>query len=187
MFELIVVSFQNRRRATEAFATLWRMNDDWLVAIDDAVTVHRDRRGNLQYEQSFASTLDKGVVRAGLWCSLLGALIAVPFTRGVSAGVGVATVAAGALAGGSIGIAAGVLSTASDAAWWKGHIGISDRFVREIGNDIRPGDSAILAWIDLVDLELLAEHFRGLGGTVLTTTLPLEQAKKFAAVLQNSI
>jgi uncharacterized membrane protein len=185
MYELIVVSFQSRRRATEAFTTLWRMNDNWVVAIDDAVTVHRDRHGNLQYDRSFASTQDKGLVRAGFWGSLLGALIAVPCTA--VAGADVATIAAGALAGGAIGIAAGILSTASDAAWWKDHFWLSDSFVREIGDEIGPGDSALLAWVDVADPETIAQQFRVLGGTVLRTTLSPEQAEKFAAVLQNSV
>jgi len=187
MYELIVVRFHNRYRAAEVFNELWRMNDDWVIALDDAVTVYRDRHGNLEYERRFASTLDKGVARAGLWGSLLGALIAVSFTAGASAAVGIAIVAAGALAGGSIGVAAGALNTALDVAWWKDHFGISDRFVQEVGNEIAPDDSAILAWIDLVDPKTIAQRFRGLGGTVLRTTLTPEQSAEFEAMLHNSV
>ncbi|MGO9111600.1 MAG: DUF1269 domain-containing protein [Thermoguttaceae bacterium] len=187
MYDLIVVSFHNRDRATEVLNELWRMNDDWIIEVDDAVALYRDQHGNLEYQQSIASTLGKGVARAGLRGFFLGALVALPFTAGTSAAVGVATLAAGALAGGSIGAAAGALEADLDAAWWKDHFGISDALVRDISSEIGPDDSAILAWIESVDPEMVAHRFCGLGGTVLRTTLTPEQSKRLETVLHYSV
>ena len=51
MEEVIAVSFHDRRRAAQAFNLLWQMNDKLVIELDDAVVVHRDRSGNLEYDQ----------------------------------------------------------------------------------------------------------------------------------------
>jgi uncharacterized membrane protein len=183
MHDLIVVGFHNQYRAAEVLNELWRLNDDWAVDLDDAVAVYRDRHGNLRYQQSVAPTTDEGAAWGGLWGSLLGALLAAPFTAGASAAVGAAAVATGALAGGSLGIAGGAL----DAEWWKEDFGISDDFVESVSKMIGPGDSAIFAWIESGDPELVAQRFRGMGGTVLRTTLTPEQSEKLEGVLHSRV
>jgi hypothetical protein len=81
----IAVSFHDRRRAAEAFNLLWQMNDKSMIELDDAVIVHRDRYGNLEYDQDFASTLDRRLMWAGLRGGLLGTFIAASFTLGTNA------------------------------------------------------------------------------------------------------
>ncbi len=183
MHNLIVVGFHNQYRAAEVLNELWRMNDDWVVELDDAVAVYRDRHGKLRYQQSVAPTAGEEAGWGALWGSLIGALIAAPFTVGASVAAGAATVAAGALVGGSVGVAGGAV----DAAWWKDHFGISKDFVREVSNLIGPNDSAIFAWIQSADPEMLAQRFRGFGGKVLRTTLTPEQTEKLEAVLHGCV
>ena len=183
MHNLIVVGFHNQYRAAEVLNELWRLNDDWVVDLDDAVAVYRDRHGNLRYQQSVAPTVGEGAALGGLWGSLLGALIAAPFTAGASAAAGAAAVATGALAGGTLGIAGGAL----DADWWKEDFGISEDFVESVSNMIGRGDSAIFAWIRSSDPEMVAERFRGFGGTVLRTTLTPEQSAKLEDVLHSHV
>jgi uncharacterized membrane protein len=117
------------------------------------------------------------------WGSLLGALIAAPFTAGASAAVGAAALASGALLGGAIGGTGGAL----DAAWWKDDFGLSDTFVKDVSRMIGPGDSAIFAWIQSVDPELVARKFQGFGGRVLRTTLTPEQSAKLEQVLHSQV
>jgi uncharacterized membrane protein len=183
MHDLIVVSFHNQYRAAEVLNELWRMNDDWAVDLDDAVAVYRDRFGNLRYQQSVAPTVGEGAAWGGLWGSLLGALIAAPFTAGASAAAGAAALASGALAGGALGGTTGAL----DASWWKDDFGISEDFVDEVSRQIGPGDSAIFAWIQSADPELVAERFRGYGGTVLRTTLTPRQSEKLEDLLHSRV
>ena len=141
---------------------LWRLNDDWVVELDDAVAVYRDRHGKLRYQQSVAPTAGQEAAWGGLWGSLLGRLLATPFTAGASAAAGVGAVAVGALVGGSVGVAGGAL----DETWWKEDFGISDDFVRDVSKMIGPGDSAVFAWLQSSDPEMVAERFRGFGGKV---------------------
>ncbi|MGA2065398.1 MAG: DUF1269 domain-containing protein [Thermoguttaceae bacterium] len=178
MHNLIVVGFHDRYRAAEALNALRRMNDDWLLDLDDAVAVYRDRRGNVRYQQSVSPRAGVGAAWGALWGSLLGLLLAGPFSAGAGTAVGAAALIGGAVAGG---VAGGVL----DAAWWKEHLGIPDDFVRGVGNLIGPGDSAIFAWVQAGDPEMVARRFRGLGGTVLRATLTPEQSAKLEAVLHS--
>jgi uncharacterized membrane protein len=108
---------------------------------------------------------------------LLGAILAIPFAVIGAAAAGGA-VAAGLIGGGAIGATAGAI----DARWWKEDVGISDDFVRDVGETIQPGDSAIFALITASPKKAL-KHFSGYGGKVISTTLSAEQAAKIEKVL----
>jgi uncharacterized membrane protein len=111
---------------------------------------------------------------------LIGALIAMPFTAGVSGAVLAGSLAAGAVGGGLLGATGGAI----DANCWKDEFGIPEEFVRGTGGMVQPGDSAILALLRTVDPVQVAEEFRGHGGTVLQTTLSKEQSDKVQSVLE---
>jgi uncharacterized membrane protein len=174
MKDLIVVQFQGKHRASEVLEQLLGLNDEWTIALDDAVAVYRTDDGKLRLDQSVEPTGKEGGAWGGLMGGMLGALIAAPFTAGVSAAVAAAAVGAGALGFGALGAAAGD----SDATDWKNTYGVPDDFVKQVGGAIQPGSSAVFAVIRSMDPQAIAEKFRGYGGTVLRTTLAPEQAAK---------
>ncbi len=102
------------------------------------------------------------------------------FTGGASA-VAAGTLAAGAAAGGALGAGAGAI----DASWWKDEFGIPDDFVQQVGAMIQPGDSAVYALLRTANPEIVANQFRGFGGTILSTTLSRDQQAKVEKVLSN--
>ena len=172
MAELIVVGFKkDMYRASEVLNTLKDMNNSWVVDLHDAVAVYRDYGGKLRVDQSYQMTTGEGAAWGGLLGGLLGAILAIPFTGGASAA---AAVAAATVSGGALGATAGAL----DAESWKEDFGISDDFVQRVGTMVQPGDSAIFALLRSLDPGLVADQFRGYGGTILRTTLnPVQQAK----------
>jgi len=179
MSDLIVVGFKNNRyRASDVLNQLRRMDEDWTVDLDDAIAVYRDLDGKLRVDQSYSLGTGEGAAWGGLWGSLIGATIAIPFTGGASAAAAAAALAAGALGGGALGAATGAL----DAKWWKEDFGISEEFVRDVGQTIQPGDSAVFALIT-ANPDEAAKQFSGYGGKVLRTTLSNEQAAKIEKVL----
>jgi uncharacterized membrane protein len=182
MAELIVVGFKkDKYRASEVLNQLQQMNEDWAVDLHDAVAVYRDDNGKLRVDQSFQMTTKEGAGWGGLWGSLIGATLAIPFTGGASAAVAAGTIAAGVLGGGAIGAGAGAI----DASWWKDEFGIPDEFVEQVGAMIQPGDSAVYALLRTANPETVAERFRGYGGNILSTTLSRDQQKKVESVLQS--
>ena len=183
MAQLIVVGFKkDMYRASEVLNQLQAMDDDWVVDLHDAVAVYRDYNGKLRVDQSYQMTTGEGAGWGGLWGSLIGLTLAIPFTGGATAPAA-AALATGALAGGAIGAGAGAI----DASWWKDEFGIPDDFVKQIGGMVQPGDSAVFALLRSANPDVVAQTFRGYGGTILTTTLNRDQQEKVENVLHNQI
>jgi uncharacterized membrane protein len=177
MAELIVVGFKkDMYRASTVLNTLQDMNSSWVVDLNDAVAAYRDYNGKLRVDQSYQMTTGEGAAWGGLLGGILGAILAIPFTGGASAA---AAVAAATLGGGALGVGAGAL----DALTWKEDFGISDDFVQSVGAMIQPGDSAIFALLRTIDPYVVAEQFRGYGGTILKTSLSAAQKERVEATL----
>ena len=180
MADLIVVGFKkDMYRASEVLNNLLDMNDDWVVDLHDAVAVYRDNKGKLRVDQSYQMTTGEGAAWGGFWGLLIGATLAIPFTAGASAAAAAGAVAAGALGGTALGAGLGAV----DASSWKDEFGIPDEFVQRVGAMIQPGDSAIYAIVRVGDPDVVANKFRGYGGTILRTTLSREQQAKVEQVL----
>ena len=180
MAELIVVGFKkDMYRASQVLNDLLQLNDDWVVDLQDAVAVYRDDEGKLRVDQSFQMTTGEGAAWGGFWGLLIGAALAIPFTAGASAAAAASAVAAGALGGTAIGAGAGAV----DASSWKSDFGIPEDFVQRVGALVQPGDSAVFALLRVGNPEVVADQFRGYGGTILRTTLTRDQQSKVEKVL----
>jgi uncharacterized membrane protein len=172
MAEMIVVGFKkDMYRASAVLNTLLDMNDSWVVDLNDAVAAYRDYNGKLRIDSSYQMTTGEGAALGGALGVMLGAMLAIPFTGGASAA---AALAAGTISGGALGATAGAI----DADTWKEDFGISEDFVQRVGTMVQPGDSAIFALLRTLNPDLVAEQFRGYGGTILRTTLsPMQKAR----------
>jgi uncharacterized membrane protein len=178
--ELIVVGFKkDMYRASEVLNDLLRLNDDWVVDLHDAVAVYRDYGGKLRVDQSYQMTTGQGAGWGAFWGLMIGSLLAIPFTAGASAAAAGAALATGAISGTAIGAGLG----AADASSWKDSFGIPDDFVKQVGALVQPGDSAIFAILRVGNPDVVADQFRGYGGTILRTTLNRDQQAKVEKVL----
>jgi uncharacterized membrane protein len=166
-------------RASEVLNQLLALDDDWVVDLHDAVAVYRDYSGKLRVDQSYQMTTGEGAGWGGFWGLLIGATLAIPFTAGASAAAAAGALAAGAAGGAALGAGAGAI----DAESWKDEFGIPDDFVQRVGVLIQPGDSAIYAILRVGNPDIVADQFRGYGGTILRTTLSGDQQAKVEKVL----
>ena len=183
MAELIVVGFKNQMyRASEVLNELLSMNDDWVLDLHDAVAVYRDFNGKLRVDQSYQMTTGQGAALGGLWGLLIGATLAIPFTGGASAAAAAGAIAAGAAGGTALGAGLGAM----DAESWKDEFGIPEDFVQQVSVLIQPGDSAIYAILRVGNPDIVADQFRGYGGTILRTTLSSDQQAKVEKVLNKT-
>jgi uncharacterized membrane protein len=181
--ELIVVGFKkDMYRASEVLNELMGLNDDWVVDLHDAVAVYRDYSGKLRVDQSFQMTTGEGAGWGALWGLMIGSILAIPFTAGASAAVAGAAVATGAISGTALGAGIG----AADASSWKDEFGIPDDFVQSVGTLVQLGDSAIFAILRVGNPDVVADQFRGYGGTILRTTLTHDQQAKVEKVLSQA-
>lgn len=184
MSTLIVVGFKKDMfRASKVLSELVDMNYDWTIDLADAVAAYRDYNGKLRIDASYQPTTGEGAAVGGLLGSLVGltlGAIAAPFTAGASAAVAAGTVAAGTVGGAALGAVGGAV----DATWWKEDFGIPNDFVRDVGELVQPGDSAIFALIRRGDPTVVAARFDEYGGVVLQSTLTPEQTKKVEDALR---
>ena len=56
-------------------------------------------------------------------------------------------------------------------------VGISDDFVRQLAHLIKPGTSVLFVLDEVGDLDAILRSIRGLGGTVLKTSVDVERAR----------
>jgi len=184
MAELIVVGFKkDKHRASKVLNALLDLKDDRVVDLQGAVAAYRDQRGRLRVDQGYQlMTAGQGAGLGGFLGLLIGstlATLAIPFTAGVSAAAAGAALASGAITGTAIGAGVG----ATNASSWKDEFGITDDFGKQVKALIEPGDSAILAILRIIDPDVVADQFRGYGGTILRTTLSPDQQAKVEKVL----
>ena len=172
MNSLTVVSFHGTHRAEEVLDALEKLNEDWVIDLEDAVAVYRNENGTLRIADSMHPTEGEGADIGGSLGIVIGSLLLAPFTGGMSTAAAAATVTGGAVAGGALGAAAG----GNDAADWRQEFGISDQFVDQVGGMVQNGDSAIFALIRSADADTLSRYFQGWGGRIISTTLKPAQA-----------
>jgi uncharacterized membrane protein len=86
-------------------------------------------------------------------------------------------------------LGAPALTGAAAGAWGRAaggtaaEVGIDDAFVSEVQALMKPGSSALFVLDEEGDTEALLQGIRGLGGTVLKTTVDLQRAKLIQSTL----
>jgi uncharacterized membrane protein len=157
--QLIVAAFNEEKAADQALEALKQAKKEKLIGILDAAVIRRDEKNKLHLKETADVGGGKGALVGGALGAVLG-LIAGP--AGLLVGA-----AAGALTG-------GVAGKAIDA-------GIPDDRLKEIGEALKPGTSAIVAiiehrWVAEIENELAAA-----GAQVMTEALKADIAAQLEA------
>jgi uncharacterized membrane protein len=174
MSELIAVGFHGKHRAAEVLDELQRLDEDWVIDLQDGVAAYRRENGKLRIEQSLNPTGKEGAGWGATLGVMVGAILAAPFTAGASTAVAAAAIGSNAVAAGALGAVFG----GDDATDWKEQFGVTDEYVQQVGGMIQPGDSAVFALLRSYDPTQVAAHFARYGGTILRTTLsPIAAAR----------
>ena len=158
MSDLIAIAYDEEFKAGEVLQKLERMKKEHLIDLDDAVVVIRDEEGKVKLKQTHNLVLG-GAASGSLWGMLIGLLFLNPLL-GIAVGAG-----SGALAG------------------FLTDIGIDDKFMKEIGETMRPGTSALFLLVRKVTPDKVLPEVKPFGGTVIQTSLSAEQEEKLRAAL----
>ncbi|GBQ96744.1 membrane protein [Gluconacetobacter liquefaciens] len=168
MSDLVVLGFDTLDGATLAREEIWKLENEYLVDVDDAVVVRRTDDGKIHLDQS-VHTVALGAVD-GVWSGmLLGTLIGLVFLNPL------AGFAVGAVAGGTAGTVGGALTD----------FGINDDFMKRIGATLKPGTSALFVLVRKVEPQKVVAHLRALSGHphIVQTSLSPEAEQKLRAAL----
>ncbi|UXU75571.1 MULTISPECIES: DUF1269 domain-containing protein [unclassified Paracoccus (in: a-proteobacteria)] len=149
MSDLLVIAFNDEASGFELRTELVKMQKEYLIELEDAVVVTRPSADDIQLHQAVNLTA-AGALGGGFWGTLVGLLFLNPLL--------------GAAVGAASGAIAGRLSD----------VGINDDFMRELGNSIPPGGSAVFILVrkmtaDKVLARLENYHMKG---RVLQSSLP---------------
>lgn len=159
MSDLIVVSFPDELQAEEVRLRLLKLQREYLVDLEDAVVVLRKDDGKVKLRQLHNLTAS-GAIGGGFWGTLVGLLFLNP------------------LFGLAIGSAAGAVTGAlSD-------VGIDDDFMKELGQSLPPGSSALCVLVRKVTADKVLSELGQFEGKVLRTSLSHEDETRLKTAFE---
>ena len=163
MSDLIVVAFKDEATAFEMRAELVRMQKEYLMEMEDVVIVTRTEGGEVQLHQAVNLTAS-GALGGGFWGAMVGMLFLNPLI-GAAVGAG-----AGALAG-----------RAAD-------IGINDDFMRDMGQSLEKGGSAVCVLVRKMTADKVLERLSAVRarGRVVQKSLSHDAEQQLRGMLETT-
>ena len=156
MSNLIVFTFDNETEAERMRDELAKMQKQQLISLEDAAVVIRRQNGKVKVKQA-QSLVGAGALGGSFWGLLIGLLFWAPW---LGLAIGAAT---GALAGGMT------------------DVGVDDKFIKEVGEKIEPGHSALFLLVIDATPDKVMEGLQGFNPTVYQTSLSEEEDAKLRA------
>lgn len=158
MSELVVIGFDDEHTAFEMRAALVKLQKEYLIDMADVVVVTKDDKDKVKLHQAVNLTA-AGAASGGFWGMLIGMLFLNP------------------LVGAAVGAGAGALSGKfSD-------IGIDDKFMTQLGETFKPGNSALCVLVRKVTPDKVLDSLKQFKGTVLKTSLTHDKEETLRTVL----
>ena len=159
MSNLVVIGFEDEHTAFEMRAALAKLQKEYLIDMEDVVVVTKDEKGKVKLHQAVNLTAT-GAVGGTFWGSLIGLIFLNPLLG--------AAVGAGAISG-----------KLSD-------IGISDKFMKELGETLTQGTSALFVLVRKATPDKVLEELRHFKGKVMQTSLAKDKEEELRAVLEQA-
>ncbi|MCJ7662459.1 MAG: DUF1269 domain-containing protein [Anaerolineales bacterium] len=156
MSDLIVLTFKTETGAEEMRDDLMRLQKEHLITLDDAAVVVRKQDGKAKVKQ-MTDLVGAGALGGAFWGMLIGLLFLAPW---LGLAIGAVT---GAVAGGLT------------------DIGVDDKFIKEVGEQIEPGDSALFLLVRDSTPDKVMDELRKFDAKVYQTSLSKEDEEKLRA------
>jgi uncharacterized membrane protein len=166
MSNLVVLGFDGLHSADEVLNKLRSMQKEYLIDLEDACVVEREANGKVHVKQAVnlaALGAKSGGAGGALWGTLVGLLFLNPL----------AGMAIGAITGAGVGAVAGSLSD----------YGISDDFVRKLGETIPPNSSALFILFKRLTEDKVMREIEQYKPRVLKTSLSDEAENRLRTEL----
>lgn len=159
MSDLIAVAYPDRETAETVRRTLGQLALEHVLELDDAVVVSRDEKGKVRLHQAVRPAA-AGAARGAVWGGVIGLLFLAPLFG----------MAIGAAAGGASGSLV--------------DFGISDRFMKELGQKLVPGSAAVIVLIHEVTPDKVLPKIEQYGGDVIQTSLDEDSETRLREALE---
>jgi uncharacterized membrane protein len=146
MSNLIAVAYDDVERAREVLHTLNDLSVEHAITLDDAVIAEHRPDGKIKLHQT-TKPAAAGATGGALWGGLIGLLFLAPLLG----------MAVGAATGGAFGAMADV--------------GVDDRFMKQLGEDLTPGSAALIVLVRESTPDKVLPRISPYGGRVIHTSL----------------
>jgi uncharacterized membrane protein len=166
--DLVVVSFKREDTADQVLNKLREMQKEYLIDLEDACVVVRDKNGKVRLKQAI-NLVGASAIGGAAWGGLFGSLVGLLFLNPL----------AGFVTGAAFGAGAGALSGA------LADYGIDDDFIKSMAQTIEPGSSALFVLVRRVNLDKVVPELRPFGGRIVKTSLTNEQEARLKQALEN--
>jgi uncharacterized membrane protein len=162
MADLIVLGFDQEDTAEAVRTLTTKLMKEHLIELGDAVVVVRTQDGKVKINQMFNPTA-AGAASGALWGTFVGLLFLNPLL-GAAVGAG-----AGALSGSLV------------------DVGINDDTIKEIGQTLQPGTSALFLLLRQATFDKLSEALRPYDPKVIRTSLSYASEAELVRALTGQI
>jgi uncharacterized membrane protein len=154
MSKFVVLAFDSQDGAARMSGEIDRMQKMQILSLDDAAIVERQPDGKAKVKQMH-SLVGAGAFGGAFWGMLIGLLFLAPW----------------------LGLAVGAISGALAGKF--SDIGIDDKFIKQVGDTIQPGHSALFLMVRDATPDRVLEEIRGTPGvTLMSTSLSREAEDK---------
>jgi uncharacterized membrane protein len=166
MSELVAVSYPDVYRAGEVCAALQRLQQQFLIEMEDAAYVTREQDGKIKLHQTqpvVGLATGMGASRGTIWGGLIGLLFLQPLLG----------MAAGAVIGAATGAITGKMTD----------LGIPDPFMKDLATKLQPGTSMLFVLFRKVTWEKVLPQISPFGGTIMHSSLTPEAETRLQTAL----
>jgi uncharacterized membrane protein len=159
MSDLIAVAYPDKQTAEAVRTRLMQLTAEHVIELEDAVVVDRDEDGKVKLHQ-LHNPAAAGAAGGALWGGLIGLLFLAPLL--------------GAALGAAAGGAAGAFTD----------LGISDPFMKELGQKLTPGGAALIVLVRQMTADKVLPEISSFGGDVMQTSLDDEAEERLREALE---
>ena len=162
MSKLIVFTYNDKDKATTVLQSVAELSKQHLIEVQDAAVIVKDENGKVKVKQTLeAMVKSSNVASGGFWGLLIGLIFGGPVFMALL-GLGLS-----ALFGRKL------------------DVGIDNQFIKNVGNDMKPGDSALFLLTEEITVDKVADALREYGGTLYHTSLSKEAEEQLAKALEH--
>jgi uncharacterized membrane protein len=150
---LVVLAFDSETGASEVRDKLYELQKQELITMEDAAVVVRKPDGKVKVKQAH-SLVGAGALGGAFWGMLIGLIFLAPF----------------------LGMAVGAVAGALGGKYTD--IGIDDSFIKQVGETVEPGHSALFLLVTQVEEERVVDELAPYDPTLLKTNLSAEDEER---------
>jgi len=162
MSDLIAITYTESNSAFAALDELSRLQKERVIALEDAAVATMNEKGKVKVKQTLESQHTGAVATWGFfWGFLIGLIFGGPIFWGLLTA-----------------LLSGLIGKSTD-------LGIDNTFIKEVGDSLEPGQSALFLLVAKITPDKVLPHLEKFGGTVRQTSLSKEDEANLQKALDH--